>query len=726
MALTVPTSGLAGGRAANVQVAEFRPGTPPDTGATISRLGDAMLQIGTGLENDRLSREAQRLDIDMTRDLFRMRQEFEQTNDPDAIDRDWPARLAQLKQQYLTGVADNGAPRVDRKNRERFDLAFTSLADRHAMELGARAITLRQAVDVAQGAEMRNELVVQGAVVGDEVLPELIARGEAWIDGQAAKYGTDAATVQTQKAEFRASIYSQRADTMIANDPAGFLTAAEAGTFNSLGEDLTAKKLAAQAQLNQNAAREQKAAEVAIKEAAAARDDRIKTVIDIFAQGRTPADAAYLETPEAKESPLWAQGKAAAALDAEFPDLRLMTPEQLDEQIAREEARPITEPWENERLTVLRGWREQAASGWNTTPVETAREAGLPVPEMRAFDPAQPEAFAEDLSRAVRFQNDVLHEWNYTKAPAVFDKDTQTQLTAVLAPDADPAAKLSLLSAIVQGAGADRDAVLDQLGVKPEVKRAAYLLATSPAAYQGLVQDALAGQQKLALKTVQVPSERVAGVMFDEVTGGALAGMPEPKRRQIIDLANALYASQAAGIDPDAPEGTLTTFLQDPARVTLYQEAVRRATGALAGDVGGVQQVRVGTTGAPREYQVALPAGQPAAPVSGALTALQLSLQGLTRDEARSRNVYVAGGDAPSAFAMTALQKASIDGRVPDFGPDPAEYFKGLRIQRIGDSDVYRFVDVSAGRPQIVGDADGREYRFKLPDLIRHTKGGPK
>lgn len=719
MALTVPTSGLAGGRAADVRIAQ------PDTGASISRLGDTLFQIGTGLENDRLTREAQRLDIDMTRDLFKLRQELELSNDPDAVDREWAPRLAALKDQYLTGAAENGAPRVDRRNRERFDLAFTSLADRHAMELGARAIQLRQAVDVAQGAEMRNELVVQGAVVGDEVLPELIARGEAWIDGQAAKYGTDAAAVQQQKAEFRASIYSQRADTLIANDPQGFLTAAEAGTFNDLGEDLTRKKLAAQSEIDKLAALGIKASETAEREAAAIRDDRVKAIGAIWTQGRTPADTAYLDTPEAQQSPHWGKAMAARALQDELPALKQMTPEELDAAIEAEEARPITEEWENERLTVLRGWRDQAAAGWNTAPVETARAAGLNVPEVRAFDPGAPQQFVDDLAQAVRFQ-DALQQGGYTTAPAVFDKARQAELSAVLAPAADPEAKQALLSAIVVGAGPQAQAVLDQLGAAPEVRRTARYLATSPAAYAQLAKDALAGQQKIALKTVQLPSERVATQMFDAATGGALAGMGEVQRREVLDLAFALYANEAQGVDPDAPEGSLTTFLQDPARVELFNRAAIRASGALEGGTGGVQTLRMGGPMAATEYSVSLPFGVPAAQASDAVTAVRLGLEGFVRDTARNRNVYSSGQEAGRTAAMTALQKASIDGRVPDLGPNPDAYFAGLRIVRIGESDVYRLVDLSSGRPVIVGDAKGDEYRFKLRDLIRHTKGGPK
>ncbi len=736
MALTVPVSGMTPGRAANVRVsqaipnADRSPGVAPDAGASISRLGDALFQIGTGLEDDRLTREAQRLDIDMTRDLFKLRQELELSNDPDAVDREWAPRLAALKDQYLTGVTESGVPRVDRRNRDRFDLAFTSLADRHAMELGARAITLRQAVDVAQGAEMRNELVVQGAVVGDEVLPELIARGEAWIDGQAAKYGTDAATVQAQKAEFRASIYSQRADSLIANDPQGFLAAAEAGTFNDLGEDLTAKKLEAQAQLDKLAALGIKASETAEREAAALRDDRVKAIGAIWTQGRTPADTAYLDTPEAKASPDWARAMAARALQDELPALKQMTPEELDAAIEAEEARPITREWENERLTVLRGWRDQAAAGWNTAPVETARAAGLNVPEVRPFDPAAPQQFVDDLAQAVRFQS-ALQEGGYTTAPAVFDKTRQAELSAVLAPTADPEAKQALLSAIVVGAGPQAQAVLDQLGAAPEVRRTARYLATSPAAYGQLASDALAGQQKIALKTAVLPSERVAIQMFDAATGGALAGMNTAQQREVLDLTFALYANEAQGVDPDAPEGTLTTFLQDPARVELFNRAAIRATGALDGGTGGVQEIKVASG---QTFKAALPLTVSAPQAQFALSAVNLGLRG-DRIEERSGNVNKGVGkpaEAAREAALTALKRASVDergrpnGALPDLGPDPADYFAGLRMLRIGETDVYHLVDVSSGRPMIVGDAEGKKYRFRLPDLVRHTKGGLK
>lgn len=722
MTLTIPQAGPIAGRAAQIRV------EAPETGAILAQAGQVAQQIGSRMEADRLDRQAQKLQLDATRELGQMRLEFEQNTDPDAIDTLWPQRVAELKDRYLKGRDENGMARVDPRIADRFGMAVTELADRHAFALGSRAIDLRRAQREAIWIGQRQEIVTQGATTDQGTLEKLLADGDAAIEARAVANAMDAAEVAREKAEMRYSVFSQRANILIDSDPEAFLAQAGPGSAmaNALGEDVTAMRLAAQNERAKRAAIDQKNAEAAAKEAAAARDARVKKIGDIWDQGRTPADAAYLDTPEAKESPYWAETRAKADLQAEMPGIKLMTVDQLDDIIAAEQNRPAENEWDNQRLTALRGWRDAAAAGWNTAPVETARAAGLAVPAMRPFDADRPQDFAEDLGRAVLFQKAVLHDGGYTQAPAVFDKPTQAQLTAVLAPEADPEQKLSLVTAIVQGAGANRESVLNQLNAAPEVQRVAALLATSPAAYRGLADDALKGQQKLALKTVQVPSARVSGLMFDDVTGGALAGLSETKVRQVIDLANALYANDAKGVDPDATDTGYTAWLTDPARVELYRSAILRATGALAGDVGGVQTVEVAGMVSGTQYTVALPPGQAAAPVSGALTALSLSLKGMTYDEARARNRYDKPSGVPEAFAMTALKRASIDGRVPDFGDDPGSYFDNLRIQRIEDSNVYRFVDVSSGRPQIVGDANGLEYRFRLPDLIRHTKGGPK
>ena len=80
----------------------------------------------------------------------------------------------------------------------------------------------------------------------------------------------------------------------------------------------------------------------------------------------------------------------------------------------------------------------------------------------------------------------------------------------------------------------------------------------------------------------------------------------------------------------------------------------------------------------------------------------------------------------PTADPMRAFKAASIDGRMPDFGEDPADFFANAQIERVpsksGETDQYRFVRRENGRSVPVGDANGTEYRFRLSDLIRGAK----
>jgi hypothetical protein len=132
MALTVPTSGVIAGRAAQ-PVADTGVGA---VGGAISEFGQRIAETFGRVEADRLDREMSRINVDMTRDLGQLRLQVEQMGDPDAAGAAWDQGRASIRDQYLNGQTDSGRPRVDPKNRENFGLAFDDLSNTHALAIG--------------------------------------------------------------------------------------------------------------------------------------------------------------------------------------------------------------------------------------------------------------------------------------------------------------------------------------------------------------------------------------------------------------------------------------------------------------------------------------------------------------------------------------------------------------------------------------------------------------
>lgn len=711
MALTVPTSNLAGGRAADVRIAQ------PDTGATIAQFGDAMLQIGNRLEDDRLSREAQRLDIDMTRDLGQLRLEFAQTNDPDAIDRDWPARLAALKQQYLTGTDANGIPRVDRRNRDRFDMAFTSLADSHAFELGARAIDLRQSQATALWEEQRNELVVQGAVAGDAVLDELLAQGEASIDARAARFGTDAATVQQQKADFRASIYSQRADSLIANDPQAFLTAAEAGTFNSLGEDLTRKRLAAQAEITRRATQEETDRKRTEGERVKAAEAVLKDGTAVYRTGspfgREAEVDALLADPAIAALPEAAEYRDAQALARARPGFSALPLDQKRQQLAQERARPKDKGYEANVVTAMEAAiaDHEAAITGGTVYGYVASVTGKPVAPLPGPDATDQELAQGFYNRRVEAAGVEASGLAGNKPAPLFTPEERDVWAPLAAPDAAPADRARTARLLATGFGAETDRALKELGGDAAFAFVGGGLAAGALTEQ-TARQIFEGQRAIDNQDIVMPPVAARrGTFFAQFPtlfpdGTGEDGRDQSKaRNSIIAAADARYAWLSRNAAPDAP-GAI-----DPARWQQALHDVMGGTGAYDdGDAtGGVQELRSGG----QRYPVILPPGVSNDQVEMALSRVDARLN--------PQDFYASNDMQPSDWISI-----SAGGTIPDLGgAEPnSTTMRNVRLRAAGGQkyDVFILVpDDTTGvsREVLLKDQRGAAWQIDMGKLLR-------
>lgn len=709
MSLTVPTAGNIAGRSATITV------QAPDTGAIISEFGSKVLDLAGQWKAEQQDVDTRRAALGITRDLGQARLEVEQLP-PDQIGPAWDAKLAEITSTYLPRDAA-GNLTIDKTQADTLGLTITELSDKHTFALSEKAITLNRQQREADWLKLKDDLTTEAVTADPDTFGALLSLGEQEIDARVAKGYIDPATAEAEKQALRQTVYTGRADASIMEDPQAFLNASDAGEWNALGADgLSQRRLAAERELARREKEAATAAEVAGRERNDAIGRRLKEIGSIAKSGRVASDEAFLTAPEVMGHPDYAETMAAVALRDEMPGIRQATPADLEAAIAAEEANTVTHPYQTERLAVLRDWHDKAVADYGKDAVGTAQTRGLPVPDLPAFDPAQPEAFANGIAARLSFQP-FMREKGYTTGQAVFSATELASLKPVLDPKADTGPKMALAEAIVAGSDKRPQAVIGLLDADPVFARATAVLASTGNA--ALAEEMLRGQQKVALGTVAMPAEKTMQLTFDDITGGMFNANPAQKA-EIIGAARALYADQAAGLDPDTAGTTGSIWSTDPAAVELFSASVQRvmgatpdATGALT--IGGVQEINGGL--------VALPVGMPKAKVEEAWDNLDAQLRG-QRWNPELQSWDSSAMDTPPD-PLRAFKAAAIDGSAPDLGADPSGWINQAQLVRVGETDVYEMRVTVDGRSYTVPRADdptGTAFRFRLPALIREAR----
>lgn len=709
MTLTVPTGGTNPGRAAAVQV-EASP-----VGDMIARAGDVALQVGTRLEEDRLSREAQRTQVDMTRDLNNLRLELQEIGDPDALDAAWTQRSTALRNSYLEGTTDEGRRRVDPKNAERIGLAFDDMANRHALAIGARSLEARQSQREASWLAYEHEAANAAALGNDPGLRDvLIARADEQLAEMVASGVISPEEAMTRSLSFRGGIANETAIRQVANDPQGFLEAAEAGAYGDLSAE-TVARYSVQAQnaidtAAAAAAREEKAAEDARNREIG---DRLGDYRDIFAADRTPVDEAFMARPEVQAHPDFARTQAALELSRERADLPFYTPDQLRSAISDERQRPVDQPYQTERLELLQDQLAKAEEGWGRDAIAHAKSIGLPVAPLPDFDPANPQPFIAALGQRQTQAQQLVAE-GYIDQPRALDEDERAMIRTLAATDQDPQTRVALAQAIMpnlRGVGVDdaSNFIDDRVFLHVGGELAAGAISPRVAA------DIFRGQQVLAEGNVVEPSRSERLDAAFQTVDALFADLPNGETLQgdILASADALYAARVRRSDP-------TGDIDE----TVYRQALHEVMGGSGtfdgrGALGGVQTVR----GVP----TVLPAGVNSRNVDAALDALtqvgsisDLPAE-LRRTDDRGRNI-TNGYDQRAYMATQRLLSASLTGAGPAFeGEDLLAILDQADIQAVAD-DRYVFVYRTARGPAVLYDAQGRELQFSLKALTREVR----
>lgn len=711
--ITIPQGGTIAGQAAQATTPQI-----DDTGSFIAQIGNAINTKFAAVKAKQEEIQTQRTTLDITRDIGVERQKFDQMTDPAQIEAQWPVFVAGLTDKYTNAKGPDGKPLHTPDQVAAFGLTIQDLGMRQGLALGDRAIALTQSQGSAAWSTNRLDIVNTAATADPDTMLAMIELGEKSIDQLAADTAMMPEEVAKQKQTLHYDVYNARAISIGGEDPAGLLAQLNAGEYDPLGpERVAALKVTAQNEIDRLAAAEAQTVKAAQTEQDRVIGAKLTDMTALFGKGNTVADQDLLDLPEYKASPKYGEAIAARDLAAATPGIRQMTPAQLDAAIAAEKADPKSESYQAERLTVLTKWRDDAVKGWANDGAAQAKASGLPIPEVDVTDL---EHLGEGLAKQIAFSGQLAKD-GHIKDPlgAVLDTTQRAAIKALTAPEADYAKKIDLARAIAAGTGGNTDPLTRTLGLDPVFAEATRVLVDT--GNEALATRILSGQQKAAPGgTVVLPPKAALANIFDDVTGGVYENDPAAKARAFAAV-NGLYADSASGLAAASTEAS-APFLQDNEAQAAYTAAVKEYTGATPDrdgnlTVGGLQPFR--------DRNVMLPQGVALDEVEIAMENIDRQLKGDAFNAADG--FWVAATDAngvpfqsaDAADRLRGLKAASVDGRVPFWGGND-DLVSEFQIEKVpGRNDQYRFTYPVNGRSQIVGDANGVEYRFRLPALIK-------
>jgi hypothetical protein len=685
MSLTVPRAGSVAGRSANVVAA------PNQTGQMVAEFANRLTGIGIALEDDRLSRQANRLQVDMMRDFNNLALELQSIGDPDVLDQTWTERSNQLRQAYTSASGEDGRPRVDPRNLERFTLAFDEMASRSALSIGARALELRQSQRRATFDQFATETVNAASTVDPDTAAWLIEGADMQIAEMEATGTITPEEAQRFRTDIRANTANARAITMIGADPQGFLAAADRGEFVGLGAETVARySVQAQSAIDAATTRAQTEAQRLADERARQVTQELNDAAAMALDGRSIIDEHKFSQADYQNSEAYPRYQAAAALRAEQPLLSTMTVSNLRTLVAQERQRPITAPYEQARLDLLEEQLAKAEAGWSADPVAHAAGVGLNVPPRPEFDPSQPQTFATFLAER-RAMGEALVQDGYIRTPRVLSEEDRAYVRQVTDLNQDPAARAAAAAVLVTGLPAQGPDSAAALIDDPVFLHVGALLATG--VQQSVATEVFRGQQEIEAGNVILPSNATrigaAGETLQEIFGDIAGGATEQAR--VRAATDALYAARARRTDPANA---------DDIDEDLYMQALFEVMGGSGAydsrdALGGVKELN--------GYQTVLPRG-----VSGAMAESAISQIG-----------YDAAGAWTPATMAAQLSAASLTGAAPALVTEDRFWddLQDARFQAVGN-DQYIIVFNTASGVRSLRDTNGQEYRLSLSRLI--------
>jgi hypothetical protein len=673
--LTVPNAGTHVGRAARPQF------EASGAGAEIAKLGDSMMRLGGAIQQNRIARTSERLAVDLQNDMNQLRLRVEEIGDPDELDAAWSSGVEALRSRYFGADPETGQSRVPAALQERFGVRFDDVAGRHAYGLGARSLELRRSEREANWINYRHAATNAAAGRDSEMREGVLAQAQEIIDGQVADGTITPEQGARRRLDLERDLDQAQLTIDMERDPAGTIERLQGDGYVGLTAEERARAIV----------QAERAVSRQAEEDETARNQELGELIAVMETGQPAANAGILDDPAYQDLPRYAEAVATRELIAERGNIRQMTIPQLREALAEERQRPITRRWQAERVGVIEAALEDAVSGWGSDPIAQADAVGFNVPEFVAWDPADPEAFAEMLAARGRTADALVSE-GYTSDRRLFSEDEQAQIREVAATSQDPAARAQLADLLYRAGaiGVVEDPVFEHVGGLGQSGVAASTRA-----------EILRGQQAIEAGTIDMPpaAERL-GAAFDEF-GDLFANVPggEDAQMRVMEAADALYAARIRRSDPAG---------------SFDERVYRQALHEVMGGTGRYN--RREARGGVQEYNDVLtimPRGVSAADFEGALGSLQAVAEGQAAVRGRD------GVDSDLNAAVERLAAASMSGRPPAVGGRlmaPAD-LAGLEVRALAD-DRYVFIWRSSSGERYVTDAEGEPYVFSMVRLI--------
>jgi hypothetical protein len=438
--------------------------------------------------------------------------------------------------------------------------------------------------------------------------------------------------------------------------------------------------------------------------------DQFNTIITAANDGRTSDFDALVNNQAAIEAhpELAREAMAMMTVRDNMPGFMGATPTQQAEILAQERARPIGAQWETDVLDAMTKAHNATVKGLEEDPIQYGMShiRGAPPaldPSMAAADPT---AFVSAMNARREFSDRMVQE-GWVDQKAIFTVAEAEMFSSLLSKDQPSEVRAALAASLVSGFGPDAVTAFGELDADPVTLFGGQLMAAGGS--QAVVAQAFAGQELLDANQVQLPTGSTRIATFAPEVSTALAGLPNSgaAQEQITKFAQALYASQAQGLDPSSDDAK-----------KLMTQAVNQAMGQTThprlGPLGGVQEVA--------GHSVLLPVG-----VSGQKVqhAIQNSFEVV--DTGAVGNTAIAlGGIFGMDVGQTELnaemwQNASPSSAIPMWGNEPMKrsLFDDGRVRIVAaGGNMYR-MEVTVGESVTdITTANGSAYVFDITKLL--------
>lgn len=697
MTLTVPKAGSTAGAAAQIRT------EPSDTGAVFAQFGQQLTAVGEALENDYLNREVQRFQTDLTGDMNNLRLEVSAIGDPDQAELAWKNGTAALRARYENGLTDDGRARVHEKNKEKFGLVFDNLKNANAFSLGKQTLAARQSQREADYLRFTQIATQESANADPALRDQNAALAIEKIDALVAEGVITPAEGEKRKQGFAQDVDNARAISMVAENPAGFLEAAQGDEFSGLPADVKARyQVQAQGNLARAAAAARTEAERQAKAQAKLVKEKLAEIRDIRDGGLKSVDETWLASDEAKSHPDYAETMATLSLSDQEPMLAQLTPNQLDAMIAGEKSRPVAKQYQTERLAVLEKLKEEAVEGWQTDSVAYAQSIGLIVADLPTFDPAKPEVYGEALAVRLDAAQGFV-EKGYTDEIKVLSDDERADLKKQADIENDPVARAALARTLALSLPRTGPDALDTVVDDPVFAHIGGMLAAGGRV--DVAEEVLRGQQSIEMGNVVLPSpsERINATFATISDFFAERADGEGDEGAIRKAADALYAVRMRRNDPT---GDIDT--------DVYGQALHEVLGGKGhygnpDATGGIQDFR--------GQLVEVPIGISARQIERAFDRIG-SEDGILPSNLRAARA--AGWEEKyDTVAPARWKSVSRSGSVPVIGDVPLsrEDLSELDIKHLGNGQYALTQSLQTDEQIVLGD-DGAPFIFDMRKLI--------